>query len=60
MGLDATKMRQYAPKAVEIAEKSKIDINTPAGLEAVKKALIQEYIISEGYKREGTDWKFQL
>lgn len=60
MGLDTAGMTTYAPKAVEIAKKSKIDINTPAGLEAVKKALIQEYIISEGYKREGADWKFQL
>jgi hypothetical protein len=47
MSLDAASMRTYAPKAVEIAEKSKIDINTSTGLERLKKALVQEYIISE-------------
>lgn len=60
MGLDAAGIENYAPKVMQIAEKAGIDTTTEAGLEKVKKALIQQYIISEGRGREGTDWKFQL
>lgn len=60
MGLDAAGLDTYAPKVLELAKKSGIDTATPAGLEKVKKALIQQYILSEGKAREGTDWKFQL
>lgn len=60
MKLDEKGLTTGYPDSMKIAQSAGLDIGTPSGKEAIQKALIQSYILGEGYKAEGSNWQANI
>ena len=60
MKLDDKGFTAGYPDSVKIAQAAGIDITTVAGKETIQRALIQSYILGEGYKAEGSNWQANI
>jgi hypothetical protein len=49
-------LKEIYPAAAKLAEKAGVDVKS----DVFKKALIQSYILNEGFARQGTDWKVNI
>lgn len=53
-------LKKVYPETLAMAQKIWLDLNNPEQMKMLQKALIQSYIVEEGYKNQGKDWTFRL
>lgn len=53
-------LKKVYPEALKMAQNIWLDLNNPEQMKMLQKALIQSYIVEEGYKNQGKDWTFRL
>lgn len=49
-------LKEIYPAAAMLAQKAGVDVKS----DVFKKALVQSYILNEGFARQGTDWKVNI